>query len=269
MIATQSFRSGLVFVVLLMAGVAALALGIVQSDDWGYLDTKTLGSLLAAAVFLVLLLRRSANHAEPILHLPLFRDHDFALGSALSFVVAGTFAGTFLAFVQLMNQGWDLPLMQSGLAVGLIPAVAGPMSVVAGRLADRYGHKFVILPGSLLMAAGGVFMLASVGDERQIVKVWLPFVAIYGLGVGLAHAACQAAALSNVEQTRLGIGSAMNRIAQDIGQTVSAAIVIALLAREASVIDGVRSVMVLLIVLSLLGAPLAARLQARGRSVTA
>ena len=259
----------LVGVVLLMAGVAALALGIVQSDDWGYLDTKTLGSLLAAAVFLVLLLRRSANHAEPILHLPLFRDHDFALGSALSFVVAGTFAGTFLAFVQLMNQGWDLPLMQSGLAVGLIPAVAGPMSVVAGRLADRYGHKFVILPGSLLMAAGGVFMLASVGDERQIVKVWLPFVAIYGLGVGLAHAACQAAALSNVEQTRLGIGSAMNRIAQDIGQTVSAAIVIALLAREASVIDGVRSVMVLLIVLSLLGAPLAARLQARGRSVTA
>jgi hypothetical protein len=61
----------------------------------------------------------------------------------------------------------------------------------------------------------------------------------------------------------------MNRIAQDIGQTVSAAIVIALLAREASIIDGVRSVMVLLIVLSMVGAPLAARLHARGQSVLA
>ena len=39
-------------------------------------------------------------------------------------------------------------------------------------------------------------------------------------------------------------------------------IVIALLARQASIIDGVRSVMVLLIVLSLVGAPLAARLHA-------
>ena len=260
-------RPDLIGVALLMVGVAALALGIVQSDDWGYLDPKTIVSLAAAVVFIVLLIRRSAHHEEPILHLPLFRDHDFALGSGLSFLVAGTFAGTFLAFVQLMNQGWDLSLMQSGLAVGLIPAVAGPMSVVSGRFADRFGHKFVILPGSLLMAAAGVFMYATVSDERQLMAVWVPFVAIYGLGVGLAHAACQAAALSNVEQSRLGIGGGMNRIAQDIGQTVSAAIVIALLAREASIIDGVRSVMILLIVLSLIGAPLAARLEARGHRI--
>jgi len=251
-------------VVLLMVGVAALALGIVQSDDWGYLDSKTLLTLAAAVVLLVLLLFRSARHSEPILHLPLFRDHDFALGSGLSFLVAGTFAGTFLAFVQLMNNGWDLSLMQSGLAVGMIPAIAGPMSIVSGRIADQYGHKFVILPGSLLMAAAGVFMYTQVTDERQIVAVWIPFVVIYGLGVGFAHAACQAAALSNVGPERLGIGGAMNRIAQEIGQTVSAAIVIALLAREATIFDGVRSVMILLIVLSLIGAPLASMLRARG-----
>lgn len=253
----------LVGVVVLMVGVAALALGIVQSNEWGYTDAKTVASLTVAVVFLAVLLRRSAQHEEPILRLVLFRDHNFALGSALSFLVAGTFAGTFLAFVQLMNQGWGLSLLQSGLAVGLIPAIGGPMSVVAGRIADRFGHAFVILPGSLLMAAAGVFMYLTVDEERRLLAVWLPFVVIYGLGVGLAHAACQAAALSNVEQARLGIGSAMNRIFQDIGQTVSAAVVIALLAREASTIDGVRSVMVLLIALSVLGAPLAARLRTR------
>jgi len=258
----------LVGVVVLMVGVAALALGIVQSDDWGYLDTKTLATLAVAVVFLWLLLHRSARHSEPILHLPLFRDHDFALGSGLSFLVAGTFAGTFLAFVQLMNNGWDLSLMQSGLAVGMIPAIAGPMSIVSGRIADRHGHKFVILPGSLLMALAGIFMYTQVGEERQLLAVWVPFVAIYGLGVGFAHAACQAAALSNVGTERLGIGGAMNRIAQEIGQTVSAAIVIALLARHASIFDGIRSVMILLIVLSLIGAPLASRLQARGSAAT-
>lgn len=254
---------------LLMGGVAALALGIVQSDDWGYTSPATLLTLVAASALITALIRRSAHHEEPILHLPLFRDHDFALGSGLSFLVAGTFAGTFLAFVQLMNDGWDLSLMQSGLVVGMIPAIAGPMSIVSGRIADRFGHKYVILPGTLLMAVAGVFMFATVTEERQLLAVWVPFVVIYGLGVGLAHAACQAAALSNVGQERLGVGAAMNRIAQDIGQTVSAAIVIALLAREASIIDGVRSVMVLLIVLSLVGAPLAARLHARGQSVPA
>lgn len=252
-------------VALLMTGVAALALGIVQSDDWGYTDERTLAALAVAILLLSWLVRRSARHPEPILHLPLFGDPDFRMGSALSFVVAGTFAGTFLAFIQLMNQGWGLSLLQSGLAVGLIPAVAGPMSVVAGRIADHRGHRFVILPGTVLMAIAGVWMYVNVGAEQRIVEVWLPFVALYGLGVGLAHAACQAAALSNVEAERLGIGGAMHRIVQEIGQATCAALVIALLARATTVDDGIRSVMVLLIVLSVLGIPLATRLADRGQ----
>ncbi len=258
----------LVGVILLMTGVAALALGIVQSDDWGYLDGRTVGAATVAVVLLVWLVRRSAGHPEPILHLPLFHDHDFRLGSALSFLVAGSFAGTFLAFVQLMNQGWGYSLLRSGLAVGMIPAVAGPMSIVAGRIADRRGHRTVILPGSLLMATAGIWMFLGVGDEPRILQLWVPFTVLYGVGVGLAHAACQSAALANVAGERLGIGGAMNRIIQDIGQTMSAAIVIALLSGASSVADGIRSVMVLLIVLSALGAPLAARLRSRGHPVS-
>jgi EmrB/QacA subfamily drug resistance transporter len=251
-------------VVLLMVGVAALALGVVQSDDWGYVDPRTIGALIGAVALLSWLVRRSATHPEPILHLPLFLDHDFRLGSALSFLVAGSFAGTFLAFVQLMNQGWGFSLLRSGLAVGMIPAIAGPMSILSGRFADRYGHRSVILPGSLLMAVAGIWMYLGVSDESRILELWLPFVVIYGTGVGLAHAACQSAALANVARERLGIGGATNRIIQEVGQTISAATVIVLLARAGTVADGIRSVMILLIVLSALGAPLAARLQSRG-----
>lgn len=250
-------------VVLLMLGIAALALGIVQSDDWGYTDPRTLGALVIAGITLTVLVRRSARHAEPILYLPLFAEHDFRVGSALSFLVAGTFAGTFLAFVQLMSQSWGLSLMWSGLAVGMIPAIAGPMSVVSGRLADRFGHRAVILPGSLLIAVAGAFMYTQVTEERQIVAVWIPFVVLYGFGVGLAHAATQAAALTNVGVRRLGIGGSMNRISQEIGQTLCAAVVIALLARY-GVVDGTKAAMVLLIVMSLAAAPLAARLRHRG-----
>lgn len=250
-------------VVLLMVGIAGLALGIVQSDDWGYSGPRTLAALVVAAITLTVLVRRSAAHPEPILYLPLFHEHDFRVGSSLSFLVAGTFAGTFLAMVQLMNQSWGLSLMWSGLAVGMIPAIAGPMSVAAGRLADRFGHRSVILPGSLLIALAGVWMWTQVTEERQILTVWVPFVVLYGFGVGLAHAATQAAALNNVGTDRLGVGGAMNRISQEIGQTLCAAVVIALLARY-GVVDGVKAAMVLLIGMSLVATPLAARLQFRG-----
>ncbi|MDW3217003.1 MAG: MFS transporter [Acidimicrobiales bacterium] len=254
----------LVGVVLLMLGIAALAMGIVQSDDWGYTDGRTLAAIAVALVVLPILIARSARHPEPILYLPLFGDHDFRVGSSLSFLVAGTFAGTFLAMVQLMSQSWGLSLMWSGLAVGMIPAIAGPMSVVAGRLADRYGHRAVILPGSLLLAGSALWMYTQVTEERQILAVWVPFVVLYGFGVGCAHAATQAAALTNVTGDRLGIGGSMNRISQEIGQTLCAAIVIALLARY-GVVDGVKASMILLLVMSLLAAPLAAQLRHRGQ----
>lgn len=250
-------------VVLLMIGIAALALGIVQSDDWGVTDGRTVAAVVVALIVLPILVRRSARHREPILHLPLFRDHDFRIGSSLSFLVAGTFAGTFLAMVQLMSESWGLSLLWSGLAVGMIPAIAGPMSVVSGRLADRFGHRAVILPGSLLMALAAVWMHTQVTDERRILAVWVPFVVVYGLGVGLGHAATQAAALTNVTTDRLGIAASMNRIAQEVGQTLCAAVVIALLARY-GVVDGVKAAMVLLVVMSLVAAPIAARLRSRG-----
>ena len=253
----------------LMAGVAALVLGIVQSDDWGYLDPRTLATLALAVALLTVLVRRSAVHPEPILHLPLFQDHDFRLGSLLSFLVAGNFAGTFLAFIEFMRLGWDFTLLQAGLAAGMIPAIAGPMSIVSGRFADRYGHRSVILPGALLMASAGVLMFTQASADARFWSLWVPFVVIYGVGVGLAHAACQSAALASVPRDRLGVGGAMARIFQDVGQAISAALVVALLARSVDVVDGLRSAMILMIVVSLLGAPAAAGLRARGSNALA
>ena len=89
-------------------------------------------------------------------------------------------------------------------------------------------------------------------------------IAVYGLGVGLAHAACQSAALTNVPNDRLGIGGAMARIFQDVGQAISAALVVVLLQRAGNPVEGIRATMVLLIVVSALGTPLAGLLRGRG-----
>lgn len=254
-------------VALLVGGVGGLALGIVQSDDWGFVDRRTLVTLTAAAVLLTLLVRRSAGHAEPIMHLPLFANHDFRLGAMLSLLLAGSFAGTFLAFIRFLDEGWGLTLTQAGLAIGLIPAIGGTVSVLAGRIADRRGHRSVILPGAVIMTLAAIWMWAAVSPERDIVGLWLPATAVYALGVGLGHAACQSAALSGVATERLGIGGAMNRIFQEIGAAVSAAVVIALFTRAETPVEGLRSAMVMLIVVSALSVPLAAGLRNRGTLV--
>ncbi|RMH79098.1 MAG: MFS transporter [Actinomyces sp.] len=248
----------------LVVGVGALALGIVQSDDWGVGDPRTLAALAVAVVALTGLVHRSRRHAEPILHLPLFELHDFRLGTALSFVLAGNFGGTFLAFITLLTDAWGLSLFRAGLAVAVIPAIGGPLSVVAGRLADQRGHRAVIVPGAVCMGAAGVWMFASVSSTRELTGLWLPVAVLYATGVGLAHAACQAAALAEAPSGRLGVASAMSRIAQEIGNTISVAIVIAVLAHAADPVAGTRGVMVLLVGISAASIPLGLALRSRG-----
>lgn len=244
----------------LVLGSTGLALAVVKSSDWGIGSARILGALAGGVLALLLAVRRSRVHPNPILYLPLYRDRNFRVGGVLNLIVAGSFAGLYLGWVDLLIETWDYSLTTAGLALSMIPLIAGPLSVVAGRLADRYGHRAVILPGTALQVVAGVFMLTTVSAEPALWSVWLPMVLLYGTGVGLAHSACHAAAMVTVPADRLGIGGAMSRIAMDAGVTISVAFVIALTAGLSDPVAGTRRVATVLIGVGLAGMALSTQL---------
>jgi len=240
---------------LIIGSVAALILGIVQSPDWGFLDPRTAATLTVAAFLAAALVQRSRGHRDPILCLPLFAIGTFRLGSILQVLIAGSFAGIFLSQIRFLDSGWGLSLLRAGLVVALIPAVGGPLTVISGRIADRFGHRVVILPGTALMAASALLFLWTVGAERDL---WAFTAAnlVYAAGVGFAHAACQSTAVRDVPQDRLGIGAGMARIAMEVGLAVSAALAVTLMDSAASPLQGLHHTMIYLLVLSVVALPL-------------
>ena len=254
-------------VVLMVGAVAGFILGIVQSDDWGFADPRTIGAVVGSIALGGALVRRSQAHPSPILKLELFEVASFRSGMVLQLLVAGSFGGVFLSELQFLTDAWDLSLFEAGLTIAAIPAVAGPLTVVAGRLADRHGHRTVIVPGMACMLAAGAGFAAFVGAERQLWTVWVPINLLYSIGVGLAHAACQAVAVNEVPASDLGTGAGMSRISQEIGNALTAAIAITLIERAASPADGLQATMILLVVLTATALPVALRLPRR-RSVT-
>src|ERR1700691_3211175 len=102
------------------------------------------------------------------------------------FVVAGTFAVTFIGFGNAYSFGVFLPSLQHDFAasrgsVSPVFALAGVLYfglvVISGPLADRWGSRRFAVIGMVLIAIG--LALASVA--RSVVKVY----AAYSLGVGL------------------------------------------------------------------------------------
>jgi MFS family permease len=255
----------------IMFGIASLALGIVQSDDWGWTSPAVIVSLLCAALFLAVVIARSRVHPAPILDLSLFSNPQFSRGNVLSVLLAGNFAATFLTFTRFLQDGWGWSEVEAGLGVAFIPAIAGPMSILSGRLADRYGHRSVVLPGAVFMSLSGIWFAFAVGYDTNLVGLWLPAASLYAIGVGLGHAASQAAAIVTVPAPSLGIGSAMSRIFQEIGSTVAVALVITFMAQTeiGESLSGVRYAMIMLVIIGASSAFIARKLPSRSEHAAA
>ncbi len=117
------------------------------------------------------------------------------------FVVAGTFAVTFVGFGCAYTFSAFLPSLQHDFAasrgsVSLVFSLAGflyfALGGVSGPLADRWGSRRLAVIGMLLTGLG--FALASVA--RSLTEVY----AAYGLGVGLGIGCSYVPVLGAVQQ---------------------------------------------------------------------
>ena len=176
--------------------------------------------------------------------------------------MAGNFAGTYLALITLLTGAWAMSPSRAGATLAIVPLIGGPMSFVSGRLADRYGHRRLIVPGGLAMVVGALAFRNGVGDEVDL-SLWFPTIAVYALGIGLAHANCASLALRYVPVGSLGQAGATNRIMHEVGTVVSVAVAIALLVGAADPVEGVRRVMLMLAFVGLAAAVIATGVDTR------
>ncbi len=250
----------LVALVALAIGIGAFALAIVQAHGWGMTAAPTIGAFTVGIGALAYVVIRSMRRAEPVLRLVLYRNSDFRLGSVLNVLIAGSFGGAYFSFVRLLTDGWGMTILRAGLALAVITLFAGPLTLLAGRIADRRGHRVVIVPGALVMVVACVFLAARVSAERDVAGVWLPAAALFGIGVGFAHAACHASAMRTVAAAELGIAGSMSRIGMEVGSVISVAVAVALVTAAGDPVAGTRRVALLVAAVSAVGALLATRL---------
>jgi NTE family protein len=107
--------------------------------------------------------------------------------------------------------------------------MAALSSANAGRLADRFGPRFVALPGGLVFAAGCLWLALALGAERRYVTDFLPGTLLTGTGVGLSFSGWSAAAVAKLPPARFATGSAISACCRQIGAVLGIAVLFAVL----------------------------------------
>jgi len=228
---------------LLALGLAVITLGIVEGNDWGWTSAAVLACFAAGALMLGAVVARSLRHPRPIVEPALFAHRSFAIGNLGTLLFAAAFFSLILGNVLFLTGVWGYTLLQAGAATLPGPTASTVFAGPAGRLADRFGHRAVIVPGAIVFAAG-VMVLRSAGADPNWLGLWLPGSLLTGIGIGLAFPTLGSAAVRDVPDDRFATASAVNAAFRQVGAVLGTAILIAIvgepttLAESLSVADG-------------------------------
>lgn len=205
-------------------GVALVTLSIVQSGDWGWIDSRTFGALFGGLVLLALFVKRCSTVADPLLDLSLFK---------LPFVVAANLSGLFFSIgflgmwllnTQWLQAIWHYSPAKSGLAIAPGPITAALLAAPMGRVAVKWGHARVLMVGSILLSFGTVMFSLAVQPTPNYVTGLLPWMIVTGAGVGCSMSTLSAAASAFLPPTRFAMGSALNTTMRQVGSALGAAL---------------------------------------------
>jgi MFS family permease len=217
-------------IALLVGGLALAAYAIVETDDWGWLSLPFVAAMAVAAALVWLFVLRCRQVANPLLDLSLFEANNFRWANAGTLVYAIGFNAMFLGNVLFLTTVWRYSVFHAGLAIAIGPLVVATTAPFFGRLAARIGQRALLVPGGLVWASSGVWLLMTATAQPNYLTQYLPAVILSGLGVSLVLPQLSSAAVQGLPADEFGSGAAVNQAIRNLGATFGVALVVAMTA---------------------------------------
>ncbi len=217
-------------------GAAALTIGLVpllivaeQGREWGWASATAITMYVVGVLgLLAFVWVENRMGDEALLPIRMFRNHTFALGNAINFVLGiGMFGGMVSIPLYLQIVKGVSPTV-AGLM--LLPMTFGIMSATAtaGRITSKTGHyKIFPIIGAGLMALA-LFLFSTIGTDTPN---WLVMVYMFVMGAGLGQ--CMQTLLlaiqNDAEPRDMGVATASATFFRQIGGTVGTAVFLSIL----------------------------------------
>jgi DHA2 family multidrug resistance protein-like MFS transporter len=207
-------------------GIIAFVITVIEVPDQG-ISTVTIGSAVAAIVFITAFVWWERRAPRPLLPMALFSQRLFTVAIITVALVYGALMGVMFFLPQFLQlvQG-DSPL-QSGVA--MLPAAGGLFlaSLFSPRWAERFGTRRIVVSGLLLVVVG-LSLAAYLTADSAYIHVGASL-GLMGLGLGMVLPQATNAVLASVPRERAGMGSAVNDGVGELGGSLGVAILGSLL----------------------------------------
>jgi MFS transporter, DHA2 family, methylenomycin A resistance protein len=227
---------GQVTAVLAMGG---LTYGAIEAGAEGFAAPQVVTAFVVAVVALAVFLTAQARGAHPMVPLDLFQSRTVSVAVAVGFAFVVGYYGLPFVMSLYLQQLRGLSSLATGMAFLPMMLVGAFMTPFSARIAERLGARPLIAGGLVLMAAGLV-ILALVPASTPVWALAL-LMALVGVAGPLVMPPLTAVLLNSVPGHRAGTASGVFNTSRQIGGALAVAVFGALLANQATFIQGMRT----------------------------
>ncbi|ANY66042.1 multidrug MFS transporter [Paenibacillus sp. BIHB 4019] len=217
-------------IVMSTVGFGCVTYGFSQTSAWT--APEVYGLLAIGTLFLLLLVWRQLSIKDPLLDLSVFRHPAFSLVAVLIIVLMMVlFATTTLLPIYLQNV-MQLTAFATGLLLMPGCILNGIMMPVSGKLFDKFGPRFVILPGLLLITIS-LWLFAGIDNDTTRGSVLFNHVLLF-LGISFVVMPAQTAGLNQLPRHLIPHGTTIYNTLQQISGGIGIALFVGIMSSGAN-----------------------------------
>ena len=199
--------------------IAPFLVGLTNKQTGDWTDPAVGGLMLAGLVFGVIFLFVESRVADPIVPLGLFRVRAFTVSVGAMFLTAFGFFGAVIFLPRWFQSVEGASATESGY--NILPLLAALIfsAILSGQIVARVGRYKLMMLGSLLLLAAGLYLMTGLRADTNRQMLWL-WMVVAGLGIGPSFAVFTLVVQNTVSSERVGVATASLTFFQQIGGTV-------------------------------------------------
>jgi MFS family permease len=209
-------------VAVLTGGLTALVLALVEGNSWGWGSTEIVALLVGAGAALAAFVAIELRVKVPMVEFRFFTDRNFLGAVVVALIVSFSMLGVFFFLAIYMQDILHYSPLEAGIRFLPSTLMIVGVAPVAGRLADRFGPRWLIA-GGLAIVAASLYTFSGIAVDSGYLDL-LPGFVLLGIGIAMTMSPMTSAAMNAVPVEKAGIASGVLSMFRMVGGSLGVAV---------------------------------------------